>query len=330
MGIQSVLIQGAGSWGTALAMVLARNDHHIYLWDTNLNTIQEINSNRSNEKYLPGYKIPKNITALESIEEAPNVIDKVICAVPSHAVRSSLNLLKSFSIGSICIATKGFEPNTQNLNHVIAKEVLINCPIAILTGPSFAMEVAAELPTAVTISSEDIEIANSFSDLFHTKTFRIYIHTDYIGAQIGGAVKNVMAIAAGISDGLGYGCNARSALITRGLSEIIRLGVAMGAKEETFMGLAGLGDLILTCTDNQSRNRRFGILLSKNYSSERACKEINQEVEGLNTTKEVSLLAKKNEIEMPITEQVLNVLDSRCTAMDAVKNLLNREQREEF
>ena len=329
MSSQSLLVQGAGSWGTALAMVLSRNCYQIYLWDTNIDTIKAIRSNRCNERYLPGQKIPENIIPIESIEEVPDTINKVICAVPSHAVRSSLNLLKSMPINSICIATKGFEPNTQNLNHVVAEEVLSNSSITVLSGPSFAIEVAAGLPTAVTISSKDIEIANDYASLFHTKTFRVYVHTDFIGAQIGGAVKNIMAIAAGISDGLGFGSNARSAIITRGLSEIIRLGMTMGAKKETFKGLSGLGDLVLTCTDDQSRNRRLGILFSKGYTSEQACNEIGQEVEGLNTAREVNILAKKNNIEMPITEQVASVLDSRCTPKEAVENLLNREQRKE-
>ena len=327
MTSQPVLVQGAGSWGTALALVLARNHHQVYLWDINLEMIREIKLVRYNRKYLPEIKIPKNVFPIEGVKEVPAEIKKIISAVPCHALRSSLNFLKPLSIGSICIACKGFEPDTQKLNHKVIEEEINNCSIAVLSGPSFAKEVAAGLPTAITIASKDIKIAQDFSSLFHSDIFRTYVHSDYIGVQIAGAVKNVMAIAAGISDGLGFGSNARSALITRGLAEIIRLGISIGAKQETFLGLAGLGDLILTCTDNQSRNRRLGLLLAEGLSVKQAREKINQEIEGLNTAKEVGVLAKKNKIEMPITEQVINVIESKCSAKDAVQNLLNREQK---
>ena len=186
------------------------------------------------------------------------------------------------------------------------------------------------MPTAITIAAKDNKVAQDFSSLFHTDFFRVYMHSDYIGVQIGGAVKNVMAIATGISDGLGFGSNARSAIITRGLAEIIRLGLSMGAQQETFMGLAGLGDLILTCTDDQSRNRQLGLLLAEGLSVEEASGKIGQEIEGLNTAKEVEVLARKNKVEMPISEQVLNVINSKYTVEEAVQNLISREQRIEL
>ena len=327
MTSQPVLVQGAGSWGTALALVLARNHHQVYLWDINLEMIREIKLVRYNRKYLPEIKIPKNVFPIEGVKEVPAEIKKIISAVPCHALRTSLNFLRPLSIESICVACKGFEPDTQNLSHKVIEDEVENCSIAVLSGPSFAAEVAVGLPTAITIAAKHTEIAQDFSNLFHTDLFRVYIDSDYIGVQIGGAVKNVMAIATGISDGMGFGSNARSALITRGLAEITRLGLSMGAKQETFMGLAGLGDLILTCTDNQSRNRRLGLLLAEGLTVEEASKEIGQEIEGLNTAKEVGILAKRNNVEMPISEQVLNVINSKCSVKEAVQKLVSRQQR---
>ena len=329
MTSQPVLVQGAGSWGTALALVLARNRHQVFLWDINLDLIKEIKLHRQNRKYLPGIEIPDNILPIEKIEDTSAEVRKIISAVPCHALRTSLNFLKLLTIDSICIACKGLEPDTQELSHKVIEDEIQNCSIAVLSGPSFATEVATGLPTAITLAAKDTKVAQEFSNLFHTDHFRVYIDSDYIGVQIGGAVKNVMAIAAGISDGLGFGSNARSALITRGLIEITRLGLSMGAKQQTFMGLSGLGDLILTCTDNQSRNRRLGLLLAKGLSVEKAREEIGQEIEGLNTVKEVGVLAKKNHVEMPISEQVNSVINSECTAKEAVSNLVSRQQNVE-
>lgn len=326
MTSQPVLVQGAGSWGTALALTLARNGHQVFLWDIDLDLIREIKLNRSNKRYLPGIEIPNNILPIERIEDTPVEVGKIICAVPCHALRSSLNFLKLLKVESICIACKGLEPGTQKLSHKVIEDEIQNCSTVVLSGPSFATEVAARLPTAITIAAKDTKVAEDFSNLFHTDHFRVYIDSDYIGVQVCGAVKNVMAIAAGISDGLGFGSNARSALITRGLAEITRLGLSMGAKQDTFMGLAGLGDLILTCTDNQSRNRRLGLLLAKGLSIEEAKKEIGQEIEGLNTVKEVIILAKKNHVEMPISEQVNGVINCKYTAKEAVSNLVSRRQ----
>ena len=327
---KAVLVLGAGSWGTALALALSHNQHQVFLWDIDSDLIKSLKTDRSNERYIPSVSFPANLFPIEQISQAPTDIKMIVNAVPCHGLRSSLQLLKSFSDISICLACKGFEPGTQKLNHIVVEEELPDCSVAILSGPSFAKEVATGLPTAVTIASADINDAQSFAELFHNETFRIYTHDDYIGVQIGGAVKNVMAIAAGIADGLGFGANTRSALITRGLNEIMRLGLAMGAKQETFMGLAGLGDLILTCTDDQSRNRRLGLLLAEGLSIQDASDKIGQAIEGLKTAKEVAALAKKYEIEMPITEQVNNVLQSKCSPREAVQNLLAREPKAEM
>ena len=330
MAEQSVLLLGAGSWGTALALVLSRNQHQVYLWDIDTNLIEKLKSEKCNSRYIPSVLFPDNLVPIGSIDQAPNDIHMIVNAVPCHGLRDSLQLLKSFSDISICLACKGFEPGTQKLNHEVVREIIPGCPTAILSGPSFAKEVAAGLPTAVTIAAEDMTVAQGFADLFHCEVFRIYTHNDYIGVQVGGAVKNVMAIAAGIADGLGFGANTRSALITRGLNEIMRLGMAMGAQQETFMGLAGVGDLVLTCTDNQSRNRSLGLLLAEGLSIQEASDKIGQAIEGLKTAIEVGELAKKYHIEMPITEQVINVLQSKCSPREAVQNLLAREPKAEM
>ncbi|MGB1801180.1 MAG: NAD(P)H-dependent glycerol-3-phosphate dehydrogenase, partial [Gammaproteobacteria bacterium] len=243
MSTQSILVLGAGSWGTALAIALARNEHDVFLWDINSELIENIKKDKCNKRYIPDVIIPDKLIPIDSIEKVPATLKFVVNAVPCHGLRSSLQLLKTFSDIQVCLACKGFESGTQKLNHLLVEEELSSIPVAILSGPSFAKEVAKGLPTAVTIAAKEIEVAQVFSDLFHSDVFRIYTHDDYIGVQVGGAVKNVMAIAAGIADGLGFGANTRSALITRGLHEIMQLGLAMGAKQETFMGLAGLGDL---------------------------------------------------------------------------------------
>ncbi len=329
MTMQPVLVLGAGSWGTALALALTRKQNTVYLWDINSELIKDLKSEKTNTRYIPGIPFPENLIPVESIDQVPSGTNKFVNTVPCHGLRSSLQLLKSFSDVHICIACKGFEPGTQKFNHQVVEEELPESCIAILSGPSFAKEVGAGLPTAVTIAAKDMTIAQEFADLFHSDVFRIYTHNDVIGAQVGGAVKNVMAIAAGIADGLGFGSNTRSALVTRGLAEIMRLGLAMGAKQETFMGLAGLGDLVLTCTDNQSRNRSLGLLLAERFSVDEASDKIGQAIEGLKTAKEVAELAKKHEIKMPITEQVNNVLQSRCSPREAVLNLLTRGPKSE-
>lgn len=324
-----MLVLGAGSWGTALALVLARNAHQVYLWDIDTALIKQIDSDRENQRYIPGVTIPENIFPIESLDALPADIQLCVVVVPSHALRESIKLISHFKEMTICLANKGFEPDTHQLNHIVVNEEFPDANVAVLTGPSFAKEVAKELPTAVTIAAQDIALASQVAAYFHSETFRIYTHDDVIGAQVGGAVKNVMAIAAGIADGLGFGANTRSALITRGLAEIMRLGIALGGKPETFMGLAGLGDLVLTCTDDQSRNRRLGLLLAKDSTVDAAVDEIGQAIEGIKTAKEVATLAEIYQIDMPITQQVQNVLSGRSTPYEAVRELLSREQKSE-
>ena len=324
-----VLVLGAGAWGTALAITLTRNQQSVYLWDIDTPHINSLREDRCNQRHIPAVDFPQSLVPIEEFLDLEDEYRDVIIAVPCHALRNVLEQLQNVCPARICLACKGFEPGTQKLNHQVVHDSLGNIPTAVLSGPSFAVEVASGLPTAVTIASEDEETARHFSELFHTEIFRTYTQNDVIGVEVGGAVKNVMAIAAGIADGLCYGANTRAALITRGLAEIIRLGEALGAYRETFMGLAGLGDLVLTCTDDQSRNRRLGLLMAKEVSLEDAVYQIGQAIEGIQTASEVYALAARHQIEMPITEQVVRVLQQETSPHDAVQALLIREPRPE-
>ncbi len=324
------LVMGAGSWGTSLALVLAKNGHDIYLWDIDQKLIQIMQNERENVRYIPSVTLPDNIFPIKILDSVPQDIDLCLLTVPCHALRASLKLVSHLKSLTFCLACKGFEPETQKLNHTVVLEEYPDAVVAVLTGPSFAKEVAKGLPTAVTIASATLDSAQQVADYFHSEYFRIYTHDDLIGAQIGGAVKNVIAIAAGIADGLGFGANTRAALISRGLREIMQLGLALGAKPETFMGLSGLGDLVLTCTDDQSRNRRLGMLLAKGLTVEESSQAIGQSIEGLKTALEVNQHAKTLKVEMPITVQVFNVITDKIQPCEAVKNLLSREQKAEI
>ena len=332
MSHNPVIVIGAGSWGTALAMVLARNGHPVFLWDCESAHIQKLQQQQSNEQYLPGIKFPPAIQPVTDLQKPLTECSDIIIAVPCNGLISVLNLLQDCNGPlNICLACKGMVSAEEPLNHKTVCQVLHgNAKTAVLSGPSFAMEVAKGLPTAVTIASEHMATAEYFSGLFHNEVFRIYTSEDIVGVQLGGALKNVMAIAAGIADGLGFGANSRSALITRGLAEITRLGVELGGMPETFMGLAGLGDLILTCTDDQSRNRRLGLALAQGVALDQARKSIGQAIEGIHTTSEVFKLAQRLSIEMPISEQVYAVLTGRTDPKTAVQNLLSRDPKQEL
>lgn len=332
MSVKPVLVTGAGSWGTALSIKLARNNHQVFLWDIDTENIQCLSKERQNRKFLPGIEFPPTLNPVTDINDYIDEVEHVVIAVPCSGLRSVLDIFKKHSNKnvSICLACKGFEEKSLSLNHQTVCDYLGNeTGVAVLSGPSFALEVARNLPTAVTIASDNRDIANNYADMFHSDVFRIYTNDDIIGVQVGGAVKNVMAIAAGIADGLGFGANTRSALITRGLAEIIRLGIAMGGKPETFMGLAGLGDLVLTCTDDQSRNRRLGLALAKGVSLKQAQRDIGQAIEGIKTASTVMAIAGEKSVEMPISEQVNKVLLAETSPVAAVQALLSREQREE-
>ncbi len=328
----AVTVLGAGSWGTALAMLLGRNGSRVNLWDRNADHIKQLAAERSNQRYLPGIEFPELLSPVAELEGALDSSDFILVAVPSAGFRSILQRIRSH-IGSsfnLVWASKGLEPGSAKFLHQVAAEELPeHGSIAVLSGPSFATEVARGLPTAVTVASENVEYARAVVKLFHCPRFRAYTSNDVIGVELGGSIKNVLAIAAGISDGLGYGANARAALITRGLAEIMRLGMKLGGRQETFMGLAGVGDLVLTCTDDQSRNRRLGLAIGRGIPLDRAVADIGQAIEGLHTAKELAALANSQQVDMPITQQVKRVLYDGESASAAVDALLAREPKAE-
>lgn len=329
----SISVLGAGSWGTALAMLAAHNGCQTLLWGHNQEHIRRLQYDRENQRYLPHFAFPENLQVTADLSEAAAFSSLLLISVPSHAFKETLLRLKPLVDTQVKIAwaTKGFDPeNGLLLNQLVEQVFSTQTPSAVLSGPTFAKEVAANLPTAMTIASTDLAFANQLASAFSGSRFRSYTSTDIIGVQVGGAIKNVLAIAAGIADGLGFGANTRAALITRGLTEIIRLGTQLGGKQETFMGLAGLGDLILTCTDNQSRNRRLGLALGQGKNRQQATQEIGQEIEGISAARETYLLAQKYRIEMPITEQTYKVLYENLDPRLAVQNLLTREQKSEL
>ena len=327
----SIAVLGAGSWGTALAILLSRNGLDVRLWGNLPDEIAQLIQERQNSHYLPGIDFPDSLTPMTDLAEALQGAEEVLIVVPSHAFQSVTQAIAPLlpDGAGISWATKGFEPGTQRILSDVAAENLPGRNLAVISGPTFAGEVARGLPTAVTVASDSLQHAEKLAELLHAPWFRAYTSSDMIGVQVGGASKNVLAIAAGIADGLGFGANTRAALITRGLTEIMRLGARLGGHAETFMGLAGLGDLVLTCTDNQSRNRRMGLALARGLSIEQARKEIGQEVEGIHTAQEVYQLSRKWEVEMPISEQVYRVLFEGLNPKEAVHNLLDRRQKAE-
>jgi len=327
-----IAVLGAGSWGTALAILLVRHGAAVRLWGHLAVEIERLQRDRENRQYLPGVSFPAELEPLTDLDAAVAGVDEVLLVVPSHAFRAVTEALAPRLAPGVPVswATKGFEPNTGRLLHEVAAEVLPGRPLAVLSGPSFAREVAEGLPTAITVAANDPAHAERVAGYLHGEAFRAYTSDDLIGVQVGGAAKNVMAIAAGIADGLGFGANARAALITRGLAEITRLGLALGGRAETFMGLAGLGDLTLTCTDDQSRNRRMGLALARGLSVAEARAEIGQEVEGVATAREVYRKSRELGVEMPITEQTYRVLYEGLAPLTAVQALLGRRQRAEL
>lgn len=327
MNQQRISVLGAGSWGTALAMLLAKNQHKAVLWGRSQEKILRMKQQSCNPFFLPDIPFPKNLSLSAELEACLANHEIILLAVPSHAFRENLKAIKPYvnRNSRICWATKGLETSSHKLMHQLIEEEFPDIDdMAVLSGPTFAHEVASELPTAITIAANNQSFAHHLGNTFHNHYFRPYLSDDMIGVEIGGTVKNVLAIAAGIADGLGYGANTRSALITRGIAEMSRLAVKLGGKPSTLMGLSGMGDLILTCTDNQSRNRRLGLALGKGESVEQAKKAIGQVVEGILSAAEVRQIAQKNDVNMPIVEQVYQVLYGHSSPENAVSALLDR------
>jgi glycerol-3-phosphate dehydrogenase (NAD(P)+) len=320
-------VLGSGSWGTALAVHLARTGHRTILWGIETAELDAMARDRLNQRYLPGVTLPAGVEIEHDFARAVAQAGQLLVVVPSHAFREVLERAKPLLKPGqrVAWATKGFELATGKLPHQVADEVLgPGVPTAVLSGPTFAKEVGAGLPSAMTVASRDEAYAMELARGISGQSFRVYASGDMVGVEVGGAVKNVIAIGAGISDGLGYGANTRVALITRGLAEMMRLGVALGAERETFMGLAGLGDLVLTCTDDQSRNRRCGLALAAGKTAEQAQAEIGQVVEGVLAARAVREVAKRLGVVMPISEQVYSVLYEGAPVRQAVAALMGR------
>jgi glycerol-3-phosphate dehydrogenase (NAD(P)+) len=327
-----VLVLGAGSWGTGLAVLLARHGRPTRLWGHDSAHLAALERDRCNRRHLPEAPFPDTLTLAPALTSALCEVHDIVLAMPFKGLRSLAQMLAALRPRAlrVALACKGIEAGTHKLGHEVLAETLGDgVPTAVISGPSFAREVVAGLPTAVTVASSDARFASDLVSRLHQGTFRAYTSTDVIGVELGGAVKNVLAIAAGVSDGLGFGANARAALISRGLAEMLRLGLAVGGLRETFMGLAGLGDLVLSCCDDQSRNRRLGLMLGRGTPLPEALMAIGQVVEGVYTAREVQALAAVHRIDMPISEQVVRLLDGTSGASEAVETLLAREPRHE-
>jgi glycerol-3-phosphate dehydrogenase (NAD(P)+) len=329
--LEPMAVIGAGSWGTALAIQLARAGHPIRLWGRDRAQIEAMQRSRRNQKYLPNAEFPDTLLAAADLRQALEGARDALVTVPSRAFRATLTAIAAHvdPHTRIAWATKGFETATGLLPHQIAGEVFPGRPVAVLSGPTFAAEVGAGLPTAMTVASRDERFAKDLVLRLSGPRFRAYTQTDIVGVEVGGAVKNVIAIGSGIADGMGFGANTRVALITRGLAEMMRLGVALGAQRETFMGLAGLGDLVLTCTDDQSRNRRLGLALGRGASLVDAARDIHQVVEGVEAAGAVRTVAERLGVEMPICREVYSIVHEGKPVRAALKALMEREVRSE-
>lgn len=329
--MENISIIGAGSWGTAIAILLAKKGHNVSIWDRNDGLLSDIEKTRENIRYLPGVIIPQNVKVFSNTQDCIRGADIIIVGVPSHVVR---DVVRSIKCGvdkrqKILSIAKGIENGTYLRMSQVIEEELPENDVCVLSGPSHAEEVSKDVPTTVVVSSKKRKVAEYIQDVFMTPKFRVYTNPDIIGVELGGAIKNIIALAAGISDGLGYGDNTKAALMTRGIMEMSRLGVAMGADTYTFAGLSGIGDLIVTCTSMHSRNRRAGILIGQGKSVDEAVNEVKMVVEGIKTTKAAYELSKKFNVEMPITEKLYEVLFEGKDPKYAVPELMMREKTEE-
>lgn len=332
---ETIAVLGAGSWGTALSIVLADNHHQVRLWSHNKEHVQKINQMKQNERYLPGIVLSDLIKAYDNMEEAIEEVNTIIVAVPTKAIREVVQKLNSHLSSPVTIVhvSKGIEPDSlKRISEMIEEEISPEFlkSIVVLSGPSHAEEVSQRHPTTVVVSSKNMKEAERIQDLFINQNFRVYTNPDLIGVEIGGALKNIIALAAGISDGLGYGDNAKAALMTRGLAEIARLGTKMGANPLTFSGLAGIGDLIVTCTSVHSRNWRTGNLLGKGHKLDDILESLGMAVEGVRTTKAAYQLSQKYQVKMPITTILYQVLFENLNPKEAVDELMSRMKTHEM
>ncbi|WP_295951262.1 NAD(P)H-dependent glycerol-3-phosphate dehydrogenase [uncultured Xanthomonas sp.] len=329
---KKIAVLGAGSWGTALASLTARHGYPTVLWGRDAVVAEAIGQRHENPRYLPGIALPEGLQATTDLAAAIDGADWILVVVPSHAFTETLRQLAPLrpAQAGVAWATKGFEPGSGRFLHEVAQEILgEEVPLAVVTGPSFAKEVALDLPTAVTVHG-DAAFAQQVADAMHGPTFRAYTGDDMVGAELGGAMKNVLAVATGVADGMELGLNARAGLITRGLNEMLRLAAAIGAKPETLMGLAGLGDLVLTCTGDLSRNRRLGLALGRGQPLQEAVRAIGQVVESVQTADEVMRQAERHCIDLPISNAVRAVLHGELTPAVGLQQLLAREQKPEY
>ncbi|KRG71976.1 NAD(P)H-dependent glycerol-3-phosphate dehydrogenase [Pseudoxanthomonas dokdonensis] len=328
-----IAVLGAGSWGTALAALMARHGHAVTLWGRDPVVIQAIDQQHQNPRYLPGIDLPGNLRATTDMAAAMQDVDFVLVVVPSHAFTATVRQMAALrpATAGVAWATKGFEPGSGRFLHEVAEDILgSDVPLAVVTGPSFAKEVTLGLPTAVTVHGNASEFTARVANVMHGPAFRAYTGDDMVGAELGGAMKNVLAVATGVADGMQLGLNARAGLITRGLNEMLRLAAAIGGRPETLMGLAGLGDLVLTATGDLSRNRRLGLALGKGQSLDDAVREIGQVVESLQTADEVMRQANRHGIDLPISSAVQAVLHGELSPSDGLKQLMAREQKPEY
>ena len=328
-----VAVLGAGSWGTALAALVARHGYATVLWGRDADGIAAIGRDHENPRYLPGIPLPDSLQATTDLAAALAGAALVLVVVPSHAFAQTLRALAPHrpAAAGVAWASKGFEPGSGRFLHEVAAEVLgPDVPLAVVTGPSFAKEVAEGLPTALTVQSDAVAFAEAVAEVLHGPRFRAYTGQDMLGAELGGAMKNVLAVATGVADGMALGLNARAGLITRGLNEMLRLNQALGGQPETLMGLAGVGDLVLTCTGDLSRNRRLGLALGRGQGIDEAVRAIGQVVESIQTVDEVMRLANRHGVELPIAEAVQEVLHGRITPAEGLAQLMARERKAEY
>lgn len=332
--LQTVAVIGAGSWATALAVQLARNGHIVKMWARNVHTVQQITEHKVNTQYLPDVVIPENVSCSNDLAKSLQGVDAVLFGVPSHAFRETLRIsLPLMGEVPVINVAKGIEENSLKRMHEVFAEEIKDQQInryVVLSGPSHAEEVGRDLPTAVVVASRCDKTAQYVQNLFMSGSMRVYTNSDVIGVELGGSLKNIIALATGVADGLGFGDNTKAALMTRGLAEMTRLGVAMGALPLTFAGLAGVGDLIVTCTSMHSRNRRAGIAIGQGQTVEEALQSVRMVVEGVRTTKAAKALAAKYQVEIPITEEVYRVLFENYSAREGVMNLMGRSGKAEI